>query len=231
MIFSILIPAKNEEKNIAQTVKAIADRFKAENFAFEILVIDDGSADNTSEKAKMTGESESIPLRVISNPGPFGIGNAIKIGLQEYRGDAVIITMADLSDSPQDMVQYAKIMEEEGVDCCFGDRWSIKGLVTAYPQHKLLLNRLANWFIALLFGITYRDVTNAFKCYSRQTIEGLKPLLSHHFNITVELPLKAITRGFSYKIVPTKWRNRQKGVSQLKIREMGSRYLFIILYI
>jgi dolichol-phosphate mannosyltransferase len=103
--------------------------------------------------------------------------------------------------------------------------------VVDYPWFKLAINRLANLFIRLLFGIPLNDTTNAFKCYRRETIEGLRPILSHHFNLTVELPLKAIVRGFSYRVIPIGWHNRTEGTSKLKLKEMGSRYLFIVLYI
>ena len=99
-----------------------------------------------------------------------------------------------------------------------------------YPPHKLIVNRLANLFISLLFGLKFNDTTNAFKAYRREVIAGISPLLSHHFNLTVEIPLKAIIRGYSYTVIPITWRNRAKGVSKLKLKEMGSRYLFIVLY-
>ena len=92
------------------------------------------------------------------------------------------------------------------------------------------MNRLANNLIRLLFGFRYNDVTNAFKLYRRHVIDGVRPLLSHHFNLTVELPLKAIVRGYSYEVVPNHWRGRQQGQSKLLLKEMGSRYLFIVLY-
>ena len=102
--------------------------------------------------------------------------------------------------------------------------------VVDYPWPKLLLNRFANALIRLLFWIGYNDVTNAFKLYRRSVIAGLQPLLAYHFNLTVELPLKAIVRGYTYAVVPTSWFNRTSGVSKFRIKEMGSRYLFIVLY-
>jgi dolichol-phosphate mannosyltransferase len=76
----------------------------------------------------------------------------------------------------------------------------------------------------------YNDVTNAFKLYRRTVIAGLQPLLAYHFNLTVELPLKSIVRGYSYAVLPTAWSDRTEGVSKFKIKEMGSRYLFIVFY-
>jgi dolichol-phosphate mannosyltransferase len=101
--------------------------------------------------------------------------------------------------------------------------------VEDYPWLKLVLNRIANAVIRLLFRHGYNDTTNAFKAYRREVIQHAQPLLSHHFNLTVELPLKAFVRGFSYAVVPISWRNRTSGQSKLGIREMGSRYLFIVL--
>ncbi|SVD61180.1 uncharacterized protein METZ01_LOCUS414034, partial [marine metagenome] len=99
-----------------------------------------------------------------------------------------------------------------------------------YPTLKLILNRIANNMIRLLFGLKYNDITNAFKLYRTETIEGLKPFISSQFNFTVELPLKVIIRGFNYTYLPNKWTNRNNGESKFKIKEMGSRYVFIILY-
>jgi dolichol-phosphate mannosyltransferase len=138
--------------------------------------------------------------------------------------------MADSSDSPQNIVDYYYNLQQ-GYDCVFGSRFIKGGKVIDYPVHKLMINRLANLFIKILFGLKLNDTTNAVKAYRREVIEGISPILSHHFNLTVEIPLKAIIRGYSYQIIPITWENRKAGVSKLKIKEMGSRYLFIVLSI
>ena len=81
--------------------------------------------------------------------------------------------------------------------------------VLDYPRPKLVLNRIANFGIRMLFRHGYNDTTNAFKAYRREVIETVQPLLSNHFNLTVELPLKAIVRGHSYAITPISWTNRR----------------------
>jgi dolichol-phosphate mannosyltransferase len=137
--------------------------------------------------------------------------------------------MADLSDSSEDLVKfYNKLLE--GYDCVFGSRWIPGGAVIDYPGLKKRINRLANFIVRATFRLKYNDCTNAFKLYKRSTIEGLKPFLSPHFNLTLEIPLKAIVRGYSYAVLPNSWTNRKYGESKLKIKEMGSRYLFILLY-
>lgn len=228
-LVSVIIPARNEEENIGRTVAEIQAEFDRHNLNYEIVIVNDGSIDQTEDLVRAIAEKDRR-IRLVDNNDVHGLGNAIKKGLEHFKGDYVIIAMADASDDPKDMFRYIQEVQK-GYDCCFGSRWGNGAVVVNYPKHKLFLNRIANWGICLLFGIKYPDVTNAFKCYSRKTIEGIKPILSHHFNITVELPLKAIVRGYSYTVVPTHWYNRKTGKSALKIKEMGSRYLFIILYI
>ena len=100
-----------------------------------------------------------------------------------------------------------------------------------YPRVKLFMNRLANLFIRVLFRHSLNDTTNAFKAYRRTVIQGCEPLIAPHFNLTVEIPLKAIVRGYTWTVVPITWRNRRFGTPKLKIKEMGSRYLFICAYV
>jgi dolichol-phosphate mannosyltransferase len=229
MKLSVIIPARNEALNLEATLKSLSEKLNSENIEHEILVIDDHSSDETMETLKRL--SLEIPyLRVLKSPSPHGFGLAIRTGLEDFQGDAAAIFMADGSDSPEDLVAFFRAMEATKVDCVFGSRFIAGGRTVEYPILKLILNRLANGFIRLLFGIDYNDTTNAFKLYHRRALEGVKPYLSRHFNLTVELPLKAIIRGYTWVVLPNQWRNRKKGFSKLKIKEMGSRYLFIVLY-
>lgn len=226
---SLVIPAHNEEACIEQTVRQFYQALKKNKIQHEILVINDNCTDNT-EKVVQNLKKEIKEIKLLNNSPPNGFGFAVRKGLSHFKGDYVAIVMADLSDKPNDLVKMFKLAVDGNYDCVFGSRFKRDAKVKDYPLHKLLLNRLTNNIIKLLFVIRYNDVTNAFKLYSKSTIMGLKPFLSHHFNLTVELPLKAIIRGYSYAVVPTDWTNRKQGVSKLKIREMGSRYFFIILY-
>ncbi len=226
---SILMPARNEAENLPVTIQKIAVALDAAHVPFEIIVINDHSEDNTAKIIKQISESDPR-CKITDNPYLPGYGYAVRRGLEIYKGDAVVIVMADLSDDPQDIVKYYKLICK-GNDCVFGTRFCRQAKITGYPPHKLILNRLGNLFIQALFWLPYNDVSNAFKRYSRKVIEGITPLISAHFNLTVEIPLKAIIRGYKWTVVPTNWHGRQKGVSKFKIKEMGSRYLFIILYL
>jgi dolichol-phosphate mannosyltransferase len=229
MKLSVVIPAHNEEGCIESTVTNLVTNLNRESIDHEILVINDNSKDKTETILKDLGAKYSS-VRYINNQPPNGFGFAVRCGLNNFTGDAVAIYMADASDRPEDLVRYWRTMEQQGVDCVFGSRFIKGGRTFDYPVVKLAINRCANLFIQMLFGLRYNDVTNAFKMYRRHVILGLKPFLSHHFNLTVELPLKSIVRGYSYAVVPNDWINRKTGESKLKIKEMGSRYLFIVLY-
>jgi dolichol-phosphate mannosyltransferase len=226
-LLSLVIPAHNEEGCIVPTIESITKLLESEKINYEILVINDNSRDRTEELLQQLS-AENNRVRYLNNYFPNGFGFAVRCGLENFRGDAVAIIMADSSDSPSNIVDYYNHLQE-GYDCIFGSRFIKGGKVIDYPLHKLYINRIANLFIQILFGLNLNDTTNAFKAYRKEVIGGVSPLLSHHFNLTVEIPLKAIIRGYSYKIIPITWENRKAGLSKLKIKEMGSRYLFIVL--
>ncbi|HSH43517.1 MAG TPA: glycosyltransferase family 2 protein [Arenicellales bacterium] len=229
MKLSVVIPAQDEEGSVGRTVTGIMKVLARESIDYEILVIDDDSRDATAAVVEEVSAGEPR-VRCCRSHYERGFGMAIRAGLELYEGDAVVIAMADASDDPEDIVRYYNLLEE-GWDCAFGSRFMPGGAVNDYPRLKLVLNRLANWFIRILFRHGYNDTTNAFKGYRREVIDTIQPLLSKHFNLTVEMPLKAIVRGHSYGVIPISWTNRTTGQPKLAIKEMGSRYLFIILYV
>ena len=206
----------------------LCHQLESAQIQYEVLVINDNSRDATEEILK-SFSSKNRSIRYINNTLPNGFGFAVRKGLENFSGDAVAIYMADASDDPKDLVKFFRKMEE-GYDCVFGTRWRSGGSTFDYPWFKLIINRLANLFIQVIMQVKYDDCTNAFKLYRKEVIQGIQPILSHHFNLTVELPLKAIVRGYKIAIIPNSWTNRKAGESKLKIKEMGSRYLFIVLY-
>lgn len=229
MKLSIVIPAYNEEGSITETIVTLYDKLVSENIPHEIFVTNDNSKDNTA--GVLAELCTTIPtLRWETNLGPNGFGYAVRYGLDRFNGDCVAIMMADLSDSPDDLVNYYRTLIATGKDCVFGSRFSKGGKVYDYPAFKLFLNRIVNLGVRIFFGHGYDDTTNAFKLYKKEVIVGTKPYLSPHFNLTLEIPLKATIRGFTFEVVGNSWRNRKHGESKLKLKEMGSRYFFVFLY-
>jgi len=226
---SVVIPAHNEEGSIGSTVSEIAEVLGREGIDYEIVVVDDASADRTAAVVAELAEQLG-GVRCITSPYRNGFGFAVRAGLEQYTGDAVAIMMADGSDSPEDLLSYYRLLLA-GYDCAFGSRFMPGGSTSGYPPFKLVVNRLVNLGIRLAFGHGYGDTTNAFKAYRREVIDNVQPLISQHFNLTVELPLKAVVRGHSYAITPISWTSRRSGTSKLSLQEMGSRYLFIVLYV
>lgn len=228
-LLSVVIPARDEEGCICSTVEHLHLELRLNNIPHEIVVVDDGSTDNTW--ILLQDLKETVPtLKPVRNQGLNGFGRAIICGLDNMGGDAVVIMMADESDECRDVVRYWQELNN-GYDCVFGSRFIRGGGTIDYPKGKLFLNRCANKFLQIIFGVKLNDTTNAFKAYRKEVIDGCRPLIAPHFNLTVEIPLKAVVRGYSWIVIPITWRNRRTGVAKLKIREMGSRYLFICLYV
>jgi dolichol-phosphate mannosyltransferase len=228
-LLSVVIPARNEEGCIRATVEHLDLELRLRGIPHEIVVVDDGSSDRTRAILDEMAQTVSA-LRPLTNPGPYGFGRAIIYGLDRMNGDAAAIMMADESDDPRDVGRYWDALNE-GYDAVFGSRFIKGGGVIDYPWVKLRLNRLFNRMIRILFRIKLNDTTNAFKAYRRTAIDGCRPLIAPHFNLTVELPLKTIVRGYSWTVIPITWRNRRTGEAKLKLKEMGSRYFFICLYV
>jgi dolichol-phosphate mannosyltransferase len=227
-LLSVVIPARDEEGRVGATVEHLYVELRLHGIEHEIVVVDDGSTDGTW-RVLQQALSRVPTLRPVQNLGEHGFGRAVSFGLEQAQGDAMVIVMADESDDCRDVVRYLEALNQ-GWDAVFGSRFVRGAGVVDYPLHKLVLNRLANLFLRVIFHVPLNDFTNAFKAYRRKVIEGCRPFLSPHFNLTIEIPLKTIVRGYSWTVIPITWKNRRSGVSKLRIREMGSRYLFIALY-
>jgi dolichol-phosphate mannosyltransferase len=230
LLYTILIPAYNESDNIRPTLQGVARVLRAESIPFEIVVVNDNSSDLTPHLVQELHNTEIPEARLVNNTGPGGFGRAVRCGLDNVEGEVVALVMADLSDSPEDIVQcYRKI--EEGYDCVFGSRFLPGSKVAHYPPLKLYINRIVNKMLQLLFVTEHNDLTNAFKVYRRHVLESIKPLRAAHFNITIELSLSTLIRHYRIARVPISWSGRTWGQSNMKLKLMGRRYLCTMLMI
>jgi len=229
MRLSVVIPAYNEQENIKQTILEIINTLQGENIPFEIVVVNDNSKDNTPGVVKEIQKDYSS-VKLVNRTPPGGFGRAIRTGLQNYIGDVVVIVMADLSDDPNDIIKYYRKIEE-GYDCVYGSRFLKESIVKDYPTYKLIVNRIVNKAIQLIFWTEHNDLTNAFKAYKSNVIKSIIPLHACHFNITIELSLSALIRQYKIANIPIHWYGRKWGQSNLRLRAMGRRYLATLLKI
>lgn len=229
LLYSILIPAYNEARNLPPTLEALVRELRGEGIPFEILVVNDNSTDDTPNVVEAVNR-QYPEVRVAHNSPPGGLGRAIRFGIQEFRGDVLAIVMADSSDHPEDVVHCYRLIEE-GFDCVFGSRFMRGGRVTHYPPVKRFVNRIVNRAMQFMFMTRHDDLTNAFKVYRRHVIESLSPLQAAHFNITIEMSLSALIRRYRIARTPIRWSGRTWGQSNLRLRKMGRRYLCTLLMV
>ena len=223
LLYSIVVPAYNEEMNISPTIHSLLHALRQSQIPFEIIVVNDSSSDLTATTVQKIS-AESPEIRLVNNCGARGFGRAVRCGIANAKGDVLALVMADLSDDPADVVRcYQKI--EEGYDCVFGSRFIRGSRVTNYPPTKLYINRLVNRMLQLMFATRHNDLTNAFKVYRRHVIDSITPLHAAHFNITIELSLSALIRGYQIAQIPINWSGRTWGQSNLRLGQMGRRYL------
>lgn len=226
MSLSIIIPVKNEENNIDFIFKKLKKKITVK---FEICFVDDFSSDKSKIKIKKLNTKYKDKVKYYKNTKP-GLGSAINIGITKSKHKFIVIMMCDSSDDINDLKKYIKIINKGKFDAVFGTRFTKKSKVINYPIKKLILNRLFNLFVGLIFFNNFNDYTNAFKIYKKSSLKTLLPIVSESFNVFLELPLKIISRNYKYTIIPINWYGRKKGVSKFKIKELGSKYFFTMLY-
>ena len=208
---TILLPAYNEEQAIAETVK----RIKELHPDFEILVVDDGSTDNTMQAAMDAGANVW--------PHPYNIGNgaAIKTGLRMAQGDWVIMMDADGQHKPEDI---EKLLEhKDNFDMVVGAR--SHGSETSL--HRNFANKLYNWFASYVTKFKIKDLTSGFRLMRTDVARQYVYLLPNTFSYPSTLTMAYLRCGRSVKYVPIQTLAR-KGKSKIKLLSDGVRFLLII---
>lgn len=230
MLLSIVIPAYNEEKNISNCLAELRGVLREKRIPYEAIVVNDNSADGT--RRVVEAEMELDPaVRLVNRLPPGGFGRAVRAGVDAVRGDIVVICMADCSDDVNDIVKYYHKIANEGYDCVFGSRFIKGSKVERYPRFKLVINRIVNTCIQWMFWTQFNDLTNAFKAYRTEVVRACGPYCASHFNLTLEMSLSALIRRYNIAEVPISWHGRTWGCSNLRIVEMGRRYLSTLMMI
>ena len=225
-MLSIIVPVRNESENLNEIFHYFLKNLK--DLKFEVLIINDFSEDDTFLKAKHLSK-EFNEFKVINNDKK-GLGGAINLGIRSSSGSNIAIMMADQSDSIDDLKKYNSILNSQNLDAVLGSRFLQDSKITGYPMGKLILNRIFNKFVSLIFWNKFNDYTNAFKIYKKKILLEIMPLISEDFNIFLEIPLKIISRNYKYEVIPISWDGRKKGKSKFRIKELRSKYLFTLIY-
>lgn len=224
---SLVIPAHNEEQTLPGVIAALQTELRSAGIPYEIVVVNDSSRDRTADVVLAIREQDER-ICLVNRIPPNGFGRAVRAGLDQITGDVAVIYMADASDHPADVVRYYRKIEE-GYDCVFGSRFIAGSHVVEYPIVKLVVNRIVNMLMQWFFWCPFNDLTNAFKAYRTAVARDCGPYRASHFNITIEMSLSAMIRKYNIAQVPISWTGRTWGSSNLRLGEMGRRYLATLL--
>jgi len=207
---SVVIPALNEEEVIAQAVQAIPP-----GIAAEIIVIDNGSVDGTSEQARRAGAI------VVSEP-VRGYGRACRAGVRAVSQDCEIIVQmdADLSDDPSEMPILIEPIVEEGYDLVLGSRMLGRRESGSMSPAQVFGSRLASLLIRLFYGVRYTDM-GPFRAIRKSALDSLD-MKQETYGWSIEMQTKAAARGLRVKEVTVTWRNRAAGQSKVAGTLSGS---------
>lgn len=203
MKLSIIIPVYNEEK----TIKEIIDRVKnvdlGNKISKEIIVVNDGSKDQTGEILKRLSLKEE--LKILTHKKNLGKGAAVRTGIKHCTGEMVIIQDADLEYNPRDYPKLVKPILQGKVKVVYGTRIKLK--VTPQFYLSLLGNKLLTWSTNFLYGSSLSDVFVGYKVFRREVLSDLD-LKSNGFNIEIELTAKLLKRDVKIDEVPISYQAR-----------------------
>jgi glycosyltransferase involved in cell wall biosynthesis len=219
MKLSIIVPAHNEEDNIAEVIKKIEEVISLDH---ELVVVNDHSTDATRAIVEDIVHRYSN-VRVVDNKDAPGFANAIKAGFKNIQTDVVVLVMADLCDDLNIILEmYNKI--DSGYDIVCGARYIKGGARLGGSRLKAFFSFFVSWSLYYLLGLPTHDIANAFKMYRKKVIDKID-IKAKSFEISMEIPLKGYYLGFKMTEVPTVWRERTKGKSNFKMFKLLPNYL------
>lgn len=211
LIYSIVLPAYNEGARIGATLQKILNFAAVCGWSLEVIVVNDGSTDNTAELVRQHAIHNPM-LRLVENPGNRGKGYSVRNGMLHAQGDTLIFSDADLS-SPIEEASKLIFALEDGADIAIGSRWLEPELqTTRQPLRRQIFGRMFNLALRLILGLHFKDTQCGFKAFSRQAVEAIFPLQKiERWGFDPEILFLAKTLGFKVKEVPVAWAHREGG--------------------
>lgn len=222
---SLIIPFKNENEYVKTVIGTVHRYLTKKKVDFEIIAVDD-SNDGTWEILKSL-EKKYSDFRAVRGWKPPGYGKAIRKGFGLARGKIVVPFNGDMCDSLDDVMKYVKIINS-GYDMVFGSRYVPGAKVENYPRFKKIFSVLTNAFIMVMFRVNCSDITQSFKAYRKEVVDSIKPV-SDGYEISLEIALRAIKKGYKYKTIPIGWVGRKSGVSKMNLRKSAPLYFKIVM--
>ena len=221
-MIGIVIPVYNESENIKNTFEQIDKYIKCRK---EVMIVYDSEEDTTLPAVEDVRDNYSF--RIVCQKNKYGRGalNAIKTGMEESHGDAVVVMMADLSDSIWLVDKMYYLIKRKGYDLVCGSRYMKGGKQHGGPFLKGLFSRTAGVSLHLLSGIPTHDVTNSFKMYRKSMLDEVTIESDGGFEIGMEITVKAYLNGYKITEIPSEWFDRSEGESHFKMWEWIPHYL------
>ena len=203
LLLSIVIPAYNEETRLPQSLAAIVDFLKAQNFESEVLVIDDGSSDRTPDIVKEF--SAKYPFIQLLQPGRGGKGHAVKAGMLQVKGEYAFLCDADLAMPITELPKFLP-PQQNGYEIAIGSREGEGAVRYNEPPYRHLMGRVFNWLVKILAVRGFEDTQCGFKCFHASVIEDLfQKQTIDGFGFDVEVLYVAQKRDYKIVEVPIHW--------------------------
>jgi len=224
MKLTIVVPAYNEEENIADIIESIEAAVRTPH---EVVVVNDHSTDNTRQLILKLGQKYAN-LKLVDNRRDRGFANAFRSGFDNVSTDFAIPVMADLCDDLTTIdTMFART--NEGYDIVCGCRYAKGGARRGGSKVKGFFSFFVGGSLYLLLGIPTHDVANAFKLYRKAVLDSIK-ITAKGFEISMEITLKGFFKGFKITEVPTVWKERTKGKSSFKMLRLFPAYFRLYLW-
>ena len=225
----VIIPTYNEKENIANIIGVVLSL----PHEFDVLIIDDNSPDGTAAIVKGLIKENPERIHLVERSGKLGLGTAYIAGFKwalERHYEYIIEMDADFSHNPNDLIPLRKACAEEGADLSVGSRYITGVNVVNWPMGRVVMSYYASAYVRIITGMSVRDTTAGFVCYSRRVLEAIEldKVEFKGYAFQIEMKFTAYKLGFKIKEVPIIFVNRVLGTSKMNTSIFGEAVFGVI---